>query len=412
MRRETSPARRDWRRSVESQGLIYPMTDLPAGVTTPYAENGQTPYWFEQAAYVFEEWEIDYLERVTDDLHMMCLEAARYLATGKYGNLGLDPRVLEAAQASLDIDPVSIYGRFDLRYDGRGHAQMFEYNADTPTGLIESSAAQWYWLQDVHPDRDQWNSVHERLVAAWRKNARRLGPVIHFAYSEAETSGEEHMTTEYMRETAEQAGFNTVATTMEQIGWDANGRYFVDTEGRMITTCFKLYPTEDMVSDEFGDRVLNGDGATQWIEPLWKVLLSNKALLAALWDLYPGHDNLIPAYLDKPWGMDKWIAKPLHGREGDGMLWSLDGVESRTPNQNYGAEGYCYQQWQELPSFDGNHPVIGAWVVDGHAAGMGIRESDGPITDYYARFVPHYIDAPTPGADKRSAWLKEDGVKV
>ena len=94
---------------------------------------------------------------------------------------GLPPRALELAKASLESDPISIYGRFDLRYDGQGPAQLYEYNADTPTGLIESSVAQWYWLQDVHPERDQWNSLHERLIGAWRKDARRIGPVLHLA---------------------------------------------------------------------------------------------------------------------------------------------------------------------------------------------------------------------------------------
>ncbi len=26
-----------------------------------------------------------------------------------------------------------------------------------------------------------------------------------------------------------------------------------------------------------------------WVEPLWKTLLSNKAILAVLWEMYPGH---------------------------------------------------------------------------------------------------------------------------
>jgi len=42
-----------------------------------------------------------------------------------------------------------------------------------------------------------------------------------------------------------------------------------------------------------------------------------------------------------------------------------------------------------VPQLDGNYPVIGSWVVDGTAHGMGIRESDGPITDNLSRFVPH-----------------------
>ena len=175
--------------------------------------------------------------------------------------------------------------------------------------------------------------------------ARRIGPVLHLAHSEAETSGEEWMTVAYLRDTADQAGLNTVGMTMEQIGFDHDLRRFVDHEGRVIQTCFKLYPWEDMLTDEFGERVLADPQSTRWIEPLWKVLLSNKALLAALWHLYPGHENLLPAYLDRPWGMTSWIAKPLHGREGDGMKWVLDGTEHQSPHQHYGAEGHCYQLW-------------------------------------------------------------------
>jgi glutathionylspermidine synthase len=55
----------------------------------------------------------------------------------------------------------------------------------------------------------------------------------------------------------------------------------------------------------------------------------------------------------------------------------------------YGEEGFVYQGYATLPSIDGNHPVIGSWVIDGEARGIGIRESDGPVTDNYSRFVPH-----------------------
>ena len=42
------------------------------------------------------------------------------------------------------------------------------------------------------------------------------------------------------------------------------------------------------------------------------------------------------------------------------------------------------------------YPVIGSWVI-GHeegnaAAGMGVRESDTPITGNTSRFVPHLFD--------------------
>ena len=59
----------------------------------------------------------------------------------------------------------------------------------------------------------------------------------------------------------------------------------------------------------------------------------------------------------------------------------------------YGAEGFIYQEAAASKSTDGKYPVIGSWVI-GHepgnaAAGIGIRESDTPVTTNTSRFVPH-----------------------
>jgi glutathionylspermidine synthase len=150
-----------------------------------------------------------------------------------------------------------------------------------------------------------------------------------------------------------------------------------------------------MMKEEFGKHITDHPEALRWIEPAWKMFLSNKALLAALWHLYPGHPNLLPSYIDGPRDMKEWVAKPLHGREGDNIVIHAEGIDIVQPG-DYGAEGWCYQAWYPLPDFDGNRPVLGAWVVDGESVGVGIRESDGPITDYFCRFVPNTIDAPAP----------------
>jgi glutathionylspermidine synthase len=55
----------------------------------------------------------------------------------------------------------------------------------------------------------------------------------------------------------------------------------------------------------------------------------------------------------------------------------------------YDEEGYVYQAYQPLPEFDGNHAVVGSWVVASQPAGIGMREDDGPITRNTSRFVPH-----------------------
>src|SRR3974377_1024396 len=78
----------------------------------------------------------------------------------------------------------SIYGRFDLAYDGVGAPKLLEYNADTPTALLEASVIQWFWLKDIDERGDQCNSIHERLIEAWTALKELDGRPIHFAAQE------------------------------------------------------------------------------------------------------------------------------------------------------------------------------------------------------------------------------------
>ncbi|MEU9580488.1 glutathionylspermidine synthase family protein [Streptomyces chilikensis] len=393
MERRTTEPRPDWQRTVEAQGLIYPLTRHPDGVLRPY--------WDESAYYVFSLPEVEALEEVVEELHGMCLEAAGFIVReNRFADLGItDRRVAGAiAESWRRRDEVpSLYGRFDLRHDGTGPAKLLEYNADTPTSLVEAASPQWFWMEERFPGADQWNSLHERLVDAWRRQAHLLPPgsPLYFAHTAGDELGEDLMTVAYLMETAEQAGLTTEWISMEDIGWDRMSRRFVDKKLRFIRSCFKLYPWEWLTTDRFGPQVMRtldlggGTGSTLWIEPMWKMLLSNKALLAVLWELYPGHPNLLPAYVDGPREMASttgYVAKPLLGREGAGV--TLHEAGSGAPVRE---EPCCYQELAPLPSFDGNRVVLGAWVVDGEAAGLGIRESAGPVTDTYARFLPHVI---------------------
>ncbi|MFJ5551971.1 glutathionylspermidine synthase family protein [Streptomyces sp. NPDC093225] len=398
MQRHRIDPRPDWQRTVEEQGLVYPLTRHPDG--------SLRPYWDESAYYSFGLPEVEALEETVEELHAMCLAAAGHIvAQNRFADLGVtDARLagLIAESWRRRDELPSLYGRFDLRYDGTGPALMLEYNADTPTSLVEAASPQWFWMEDRFPGADQWNSLHERLVAAWRRQAPLLPPgPVHFAHSESDELGEDLMTVAYLRETAEQAGLETEALAVERIGWDALAGRFVDERMKFVRSCFKLYPWEWLASDDFGPYVLDtldnggGSGSTCWIEPAWKMLLSNKALLAVLWELYPGHPNLLPAYLDGPRELADadgpgYVAKPLLGREGAGVTVHGPGPGG-APFVPDPEETYCFQALAPLPDFDGNRTVLGAWVVDGESAGLGIRESAGLVTDEYARFLPHVI---------------------
>jgi glutathionylspermidine synthase len=174
---------------------------------------------------------------------------------------------------------------------------------------------------------------------------------------------------------------------MKDIGWDATARQFVDLGNLPIQSIFKLYPWEWLVHEEFGSNLLETYRNVQWIEPIWKMLWSNKALLAVLWELYPNHPNLLPAYLDGPRDLTRYVKKPKLAREGANI--TLVGDSTIETKGDYGEEGFVWQALAPMPIFEGNYPVIGSWLVDGVSCGMGIRESAGPITDNTSRFVPH-----------------------
>ena len=370
MRRVAASPRTHWQSSVEAAGLIW---------HTP----GQ-PYWNESAFYEFTASEIDTLERATNELERLALSAIQRIIDEKlYGLLGIPDAAIPLIENSWNAEPPSLYGRFDLAWTGDGAPRLLEYNADTPTSLLEAAVVQWYWLEETHPAADQFNSIHERLIALWKEFPR------HIDFCSTEDV-EDEMTVAYLMDTALQAGLTANLWTMGEIGWD--GARFIAPDGRPLSTVFKLYPWEWMLREEFGAHLQRSD--VVWIEPAWKMLLSNKGLLPVLWMMFPHHENLLEASFNRPDAGRAWVRKPMLGREGANITMHARGLDLETQG-DYCEGGFVYQDLAPLKSFEGKYPVIGSWVI-GHepgavAAGVGIRESDIPITTNLSQFVPHLL---------------------
>ncbi|WKG05721.1 glutathionylspermidine synthase family protein [Mycolicibacterium sp. HK-90] len=385
MRRQRSSPRAGWEQIVADQGMCF-------GTPARDATGADRPYWDESVHYVFDMDEVLSIEASVEVLHSMCLEAVEHVVlTGRYRDFGLPEWSWEHIEKSWRRSDPHLYGRFDLRYDGSRPPVLLEYNADTPTTLLEAAILQWHWKTDVFPADDQWNSLHEKLVARWVEIRDRLpGAETYFTWSGAELSGEDHVTVAYLQECAAEAGLRTVGLAIEDIGFDHDLDRFVDLEEAPMSSIFKLYPWEWMLDDDFGRRAVEQMPATMWVEPLWKTLLSNKAILAVLWEMYPGHPNLLPAYVDDPHELTDYVRKPKLGREGANITIVGAGFETETGGV-YGEEGYVYQLLDPLPQFDDMRPALGAWIVGDESAGLGIRETSGLVTDNGAAFVPHRI---------------------
>jgi glutathionylspermidine synthase len=398
---EISP-RADWQSKVESVGLTYHSPEAMAPRT----------YWDESACYEFTSAEVDLLEAAANSMQEMCLAAAQHVIDRKrYAELDIPAEAIPLIEWAWDAEPPALYGRFDFSWAGAESGQspkLLEYNADTPTSLLEAAVVQWYWLEEVGSSLpsehrffslnlsckpDQFNSIHERLIAKWKDVAPYLKSPVYFAGTE---EPEDVLTLAYLQDTAQQAGLSAQPIAMLDIGWNADRKAFLDLKEERIDSIFKLYPWETMMAEDFATHALATYREMHWMEPIWKMLLSNKGILPILWELYPNHANLLPAYFDSGANnLSEFVRKPLHSREGANIAIIRNGSPVATSDGPY--NGPCIVQALApdavFPDASGQprHPVLGLWMIDQECGGMGIRESGGPITDNLSSFIPHFF---------------------
>src|SRR5215467_5103946 len=387
MQRMATSERADWRQQAETLGFDYNTVE-------------GRPYWDETAYYQFSLGEIETdLEATTQELIGMCYDAVDHIIDREplLRRFAIPEFAWDYLRRSWRRQDKDLYGRFDLRYDGKGTPKLFEFNADTPTSLFEAAVFQWQWLEQkmaagtLPAGADQFNSIHERLIAAFKALGLE-GHTLHLA--SLSEHAEDRLTVEYLADCATQAGAATKLIAIADIGRTAD-HHFTDLDDEIITHLFKLYPWEWLLADPFGEELPRD--MTVIIEPIWKMTLANKGLLAVLWELFPNHPALLPAYFEgdpRASALGNYVRKPLLGREGRNIelvRWGLPRQKPADESGPYGEEGYVRQSLAALPEFSGNFPVIGSWVVAGRAAGVGIREENQLVTSDTARFVPHII---------------------
>ncbi|NDP43897.1 MAG: glutathionylspermidine synthase family protein [Aromatoleum sp.] len=379
MERELAVPRADWVAQCEAVGFGYHSID--------------GTYWDESRCYRFTADEVDALEAATAELHARCLDAAAHIvANGRMAELAIPESWRDRVAESWRARQPSLMGRFDFAWDGGGPPKLLEYNAETPTALLEASVVQWHWLRQTvlprAPGADQFNSLHEKLIAKWGALAMTWSAHAPVHFTCAGDSEEDRGNLDYLRDVATQAGVTTKFIAVEDIGWDSAGGAFVDGGNEEIGVLMKLYPWEWLAAEAFGPHLLAAH--IRVIEPAWKMLLSNKGLLPIVWELFPGHPNLLPAFFAPGRISGDWVEKPLLSREGANVTIHRGG-ETIAAEGGYGGEGRIYQACAPIARFGDDYVTIGSWVIGDEPAGIGMREDASPITRNTSRFVPHYF---------------------
>lgn len=397
MQRILQNPRENWQQKLIEQGFFYHSID-EKGNDVSHLHN-KFIYWREDVAYCFTEKQVEKIESVTNELHQMCLVVANDLVkNGDLSRLNIPFIAQELITNSFNEKQPGLYGRFDIAWNGIGEPKMLEYNADTPTSIIESGIAQWFWRNDVHPSLTQFNNLHQMLVERWSFLQKYYNlDFVHFGcfFESQEDVGN----TQYVQETANQAGLKTKLFHMPDIGKDINHQY-LDSDDYKIKAIFKLFPWEFFFVEDLFKNFNKSN--TVWIEPIWKAILSNKAILPILWEKFPKHPNLLEAHFSSDKFNGNYVKKPVLSREGANIEIINENKSIINTPGSYTKSGYIYQEHYPMPEIDAPektgwletnkvYPVIGSWVVGDKSAGICLREDISPITKNTSYFVPHYV---------------------
>ena len=139
------------------------------------------------------------------------------------------------------------------------------------------------------------------------------------------------------------------------------------------------------------------------IEPFWKMVVGNKALLPYMSRLAPDQDNLLFASFELTDKLRRsgYVSKPVSGRAGQNISLHPPEQVGATPITPHAINSVAsesggrfadaivvYQERLKLLEFDGFYPILCAWMIDDDFAGVVIREDTSKITKLGSLVAP------------------------
>lgn len=326
-------------------------------------------------------------ERATNELYKMYETAAEYVIEHNlFESLDIPTHLIKGIQESWKSERDNhLYGRFDLSGGiDTQEIKLIEFNADTPTLLLETALIQWMLLEQSNiQNKAQFNAIYEaiskkikKIVASESEEFSRL------LFSAVKGIDEERETVKLLQKMAKDAGLCTHFSYLEDISIDATS--VKDEIDNSYDFFFKLYPWEDMqaFSEKLSTKILN---------PLYTLLYQSKGLLVILYELFPDSPYLLEASFE-PLYAKKYVKKRMFGREGANI--DIVGSSGALLNTRDGEYAHYKAVYQEYVSFVQDekrvHYQAGVFYSDG-ACGVGFRRG-AEILDDMSQFVGHCVE--------------------
>ena len=324
-------------------------------------------------------------ERAANELYRMYEKGAEYvIEKNLFCALDIpDSLVCGIKKSWRDERSNHLYGRFDLSggIDGRA-IKLIEFNADTPTLLLETALIQWMLLEKSQlKDAVQFNRVYEAISHKIGKiSASHKGEFSRLLLSSVKGIDEERETVKLLQNMAKDAGVVTHFCYLEDIGIDE--KQVLDEYENRYDFLFKLYPWEDM--KDFPMQL-----ETKILNPLYTLLYQSKGMLAILYRLFPDSPYLVPASFEPL--ASKYVRKRAFGREGANIdIVAESGELLRQTAGEYADYKSLYQEYIEfVQDEEGRYYQAGVFYSDG-ACGIGFRRG-AEILDDMSQFVGHLV---------------------
>lgn len=329
--------------------------------------------------------------KAADHLYEMYEEAAEYVIQKKlYNALDIPPSMVDLIQESWHTQrDQHLYSRFDLSggLDGLP-IKLIEFNADTPTMLLESSLLQWMLVQyNKMDDAKQANNIYEALREKFASLSQKNEQYTRFLFSSVDGIEEEIQTTKFLQRIARDAGVVENFSFMHDTDFQTD--LIRDSNNVSYDYWFKLYPWEDVAFEEKELLEILHSVKTKVLNPAYTLLYQSKGMLKILYDLFPRSEYLLESSftpLEK-----KHVKKPSFGREGANV--EIIDKNSQVLSSRSGPYEKSKSIYQEFADFarddEGNFYQAGVFFST-KACGLGFRKGS-EIMDDMSQFVGHIL---------------------
>jgi len=338
-------------------------------------------------------------------IYDMYVQAAEYVIENDlFFDLGIPFNLIESIKKSWENDVHwHIYSRFDLAggIDGKP-IKLIEFNADTPTALFETALLQWGILKSNNlDDEKQFNNVYEAISDNFKRLVTLFDDTSTFdahydgwkiLFSCVPGNDEEEATTRLLQQMATDAGFVTHFEYLHDVSFDDEGIY--DAQGNAYEYWFKLYPWEDIATDEpelattLTNIMLNQKAII--LNPAYTLLFQSKGMLAILYELFPDSPYLLKSSFEPLQGI-KQVEKAVFGREGaNTKIIDADGTVEKKTDGPYDNYKKVYQEYVEFPADSSGMKYQAGLFFAYESCGLSFRKG-GEILDNMSKFVGHVI---------------------